>query len=64
MSTRRPKGRAAGGPGVGRAIEILRADVVRTMKLLGCASIADLDESYLDVPAHLRRVERHEQMVR
>ena len=32
---------AAGGAGVTRALEILRADVVRTMKLLGCASIAD-----------------------
>jgi isopentenyl diphosphate isomerase/L-lactate dehydrogenase-like FMN-dependent dehydrogenase len=43
---------AAGGPGVARAIEILRADVVRTMKLLGCASIAALDRSFIDVPAN------------
>ena len=42
---------AAGGPGVARAIEILRADIIRTMKLLGCASIADLDRSYVDAPA-------------
>ncbi|MSO63063.1 MAG: alpha-hydroxy-acid oxidizing protein [Acidobacteria bacterium] len=42
---------AAGGPGVARAIEILRADVVRTMKLLGCASVAQLDGSFVDVPA-------------
>jgi L-lactate dehydrogenase (cytochrome) len=42
---------AAGGAGVARAIEILRADLVRTLKLLGCASIADLDRSYVDVPA-------------
>ena len=42
---------AAGGPGVARAIEILRSDVIRTMKLLGCASIADLDRSFIDVPA-------------
>jgi isopentenyl diphosphate isomerase/L-lactate dehydrogenase-like FMN-dependent dehydrogenase len=41
---------AAGGPGVARAIEILRADIVRTMKLLGCASIADLNGSYIDAP--------------
>ena len=27
---------AAGGPGVARAIEILRTDLVRTMRLLGC----------------------------
>jgi L-lactate dehydrogenase (cytochrome) len=41
---------AAGGPGVTRAIGILRADIVRTMRLLGCASIADLDRSYVDAP--------------
>jgi L-lactate dehydrogenase (cytochrome) len=41
---------AAGGAGVARAIEILRADLVRTLKLLGCRSVGDLDESYLDVP--------------
>jgi len=40
---------AAGGAGVSRAIEILRADLVRTLKLLGCASVAELDESYVDV---------------
>src|SRR6202035_2024496 len=38
---------AAGGPGVARAIEILKADVIRTMKLLGCKSIAELDRSYV-----------------
>lgn len=42
---------AAGGPGVARAIEILRADIIRTMKLLGCSSIHDLDRSFIDVPA-------------
>jgi L-lactate dehydrogenase (cytochrome) len=42
---------AAGGEGVARAIEILRADVLRTLKLLGCASVADLDRRYVDVPA-------------
>jgi L-lactate dehydrogenase (cytochrome) len=41
---------AAGGPGVARAIEILRTDIVRTMRLLGCASIAALDRSYVDAP--------------
>ncbi|HTK29048.1 MAG TPA: alpha-hydroxy acid oxidase [Vicinamibacterales bacterium] len=41
---------AAGGEGVARAIEILRSDLVRTLKLLGCASIAALDSSYVDVP--------------
>jgi L-lactate dehydrogenase (cytochrome) len=39
---------AAGGPGVDRAIEILRADIVRTMRLLGCASVGRLDSSYLE----------------
>jgi isopentenyl diphosphate isomerase/L-lactate dehydrogenase-like FMN-dependent dehydrogenase len=42
---------AAGGAGVARAIEIFRTDLVRTLKLLGCASIAELDQSYIDVPA-------------
>jgi len=41
---------AAGGVGVSRAIDILRADLVRTLKLLGCASVAELDQSYIDVP--------------
>ncbi len=44
-------GLAAGGEaGVTRAIDILCADVTRTLKLLGCASIADLDRSYVEVP--------------
>jgi len=43
---------AAGGPGVARAIEILRTDLIRTMRLLGCGSIRDLDQSYLS--AHTR----------
>jgi isopentenyl diphosphate isomerase/L-lactate dehydrogenase-like FMN-dependent dehydrogenase len=42
---------AAGGAGVARAIEILRADLVRTLKLLGCPSMSELDASYLDRPA-------------
>ena len=42
---------AAGEPGVTRAIDILRADVVRTMKLLGCARIEDLDGSFIDPPS-------------
>jgi len=41
---------AAGQDGVTRAIDILRADVIRTMKLLGCAAIKDLDGSFIDVP--------------
>ncbi len=42
---------AAGEAGVTRALEILRVDVDRTLKLLGCTSIAALDRSYVDVPA-------------
>jgi L-lactate dehydrogenase (cytochrome) len=43
---------AAGGAGVARSVEILRTDLVRTLKLLGCASVADLGRSYVDIPAH------------
>src|SRR5437773_911267 len=42
---------AAGGAGVARSIEILRTDLIRTLKLLGCPSTAELDRSYVDVPA-------------
>jgi len=41
---------AAGEAGVMRALEILRADMERTLTLLGCPSIAGLDRSYVDVP--------------
>ena len=40
---------AAGQAGVARALEILRTDVERTLKLLGCASIDALDGSYVQV---------------
>ena len=46
---------AAGGAGVTRAIEILRADVVRTLQLLGVGSTAALDRSFVDVPAGWRQ---------
>jgi L-lactate dehydrogenase (cytochrome) len=46
---------AGGGPGVARAIEILRADIVRTLKLLGCASTSELNGSYVDAPVEWRR---------
>jgi L-lactate dehydrogenase (cytochrome) len=42
---------AGGYDGVTRAIDILRTDVVRTMKLLGVAAIKDLDGSFVDVPS-------------
>jgi isopentenyl diphosphate isomerase/L-lactate dehydrogenase-like FMN-dependent dehydrogenase len=41
---------AAGEAGVDRAIEILRMDLERTLRLLGCSSIAALDRSYVNVP--------------
>jgi L-lactate dehydrogenase (cytochrome) len=41
---------AAGEAGVNRAIEILRTDLDRTLRLLGCASVSDLDRSYVNLP--------------
>ena len=40
---------AAGGEGVACSIEILRSGVVRTLRLLGCLSVEDLDGSYIDM---------------
>jgi isopentenyl diphosphate isomerase/L-lactate dehydrogenase-like FMN-dependent dehydrogenase len=40
---------AAGPAGVARAIEILRADLNRTLKLLGCGSVRQLDRSFVEV---------------
>lgn len=42
---------AGGGPGVQRAIQILRTDIVRTMKLLGVGTVSDLDSSLVEIPA-------------
>jgi isopentenyl diphosphate isomerase/L-lactate dehydrogenase-like FMN-dependent dehydrogenase len=41
---------AAGEAGVNRAIEILRTDLERTLRLLGCPSVTALDRSYVNVP--------------
>ena len=41
---------AAGEAGVNRAIEILSTDLERTLRLLGCASVTELDRSYVRVP--------------
>ena len=46
---------AAGEAGVTRAIDILRDDIVRTMKLLGCSSVRDLDRSFVDAPGEWLR---------
>jgi L-lactate dehydrogenase (cytochrome) len=40
---------AAGAAGVARAIEILRSDIIRTLRLLGCDDVAALDRSYLEL---------------
>jgi L-lactate dehydrogenase (cytochrome) len=42
---------AAGEAGVTRALEILRVDLDRTLKLLGCPSVAALDRTYVNVPS-------------
>jgi L-lactate dehydrogenase (cytochrome) len=39
---------AAGGAGVAKAIDILRAGTVRTLQLLGCRDVAGLDASYVE----------------
>jgi len=41
---------AAGEAGVNRAIEILRTDLERTLRLLGVSSVSELDRSYVNVP--------------
>jgi len=43
---------AAGEAGVARAIEILRADLERALRLLGCSTVDALDRSYVNVPPH------------
>ena len=40
---------AAGYDGVTRALDILRTDVDRTLRLLGCPSVAELDRSYVEI---------------
>lgn len=41
---------AAGQPGVARAIEILKTDLIRTMRLLGCPRVEELDHTFVNVP--------------
>jgi L-lactate dehydrogenase (cytochrome) len=40
---------AAGEAGVARVLEILRADLARSLKLLGCPAASQLDRSFVDV---------------
>jgi L-lactate dehydrogenase (cytochrome) len=46
---------AAGLTGVRRAIEIVRDGVERTVRLLGCPSVAELNESYIESPSAWKR---------
>lgn len=41
---------AAGESGVTRALQILKADMERTLRLLGCPSVTALDRSYVELP--------------
>ncbi|MER7115812.1 alpha-hydroxy acid oxidase [Saccharomonospora azurea] len=54
-------GLAAGGTaGVERSLELLRTEMIRTMRLLGCHSVAELDRSWLDedtLPSAIKEVE-------
>jgi isopentenyl diphosphate isomerase/L-lactate dehydrogenase-like FMN-dependent dehydrogenase len=43
---------AAGESGVKRALEILRADMERTLRLLGCSSVSELNPSLVKVSAN------------
>jgi isopentenyl diphosphate isomerase/L-lactate dehydrogenase-like FMN-dependent dehydrogenase len=45
---------AAGEGGVTRAIEILRTDLERTLRLLGCPSVRQLDRSFIETPPSWR----------
>lgn len=41
---------AAGEAGVTRALDILREDIDRTLRLLGCRSVSELNSSYIQYP--------------
>jgi L-lactate dehydrogenase (cytochrome) len=42
---------AAGQPGVDRMLALLREDLDRTLRLLGCASLAEVNRDHVRVPA-------------
>jgi len=42
---------AAGQPGVDKVLAILREDLDRTLRLLGCTSVTELARSYVRIPA-------------
>lgn len=41
---------AAGQPGVSAVLSVLRADIDRTLRLLGCPSVSALDRSFVRIP--------------
>lgn len=41
---------AGGQPGVERLLQMFRTDLDRTLRLLGCRNVSDLDRSYVDLP--------------
>ena len=43
---------ASGEAGVARSLEMLRADLERCLKLLGCSSVSALNRSYVNVASH------------
>jgi L-lactate dehydrogenase (cytochrome) len=45
---------AGGEAGVSKAIRILRDDIERTLRLLGCPSVGALDASCVSVPPQWR----------
>lgn len=54
-------GLAAGGPaGVAKAIKILREEMERTLKLLGCPSIGELNRSFVNVGIRNERCQKCE----
>ena len=51
---------AAGQAGVERAIKVLRGDVERTLRLLGCGSVQELIHRLLNVRVNGERWQMHE----
>jgi isopentenyl diphosphate isomerase/L-lactate dehydrogenase-like FMN-dependent dehydrogenase len=45
---------AAGEPGVRKVLGLFKAEIDRTMRLLGCRSVAELDRSRISVPESFR----------
>lgn len=41
---------ACGEQGVRQVLEVLRTEMVRTLSLMGCPSVSDLDPSWLEAP--------------